>query len=1142
MAANSFLLHHISRLVAPSEPDAVLLQRFIHQRDEAAFTALVKRHGSLVHHVCRRLLADAHIAEDAFQATFLVLARRARTIRRPASLAAWLHGVAHHMALKARRMEHRRQQSEANGVDRGSPDPRPDPLAEVSAREVLVILDEEVARLPEAFRLPILLCGLEGLGLEEAARRLGWTRDSVKGRLERGRKRLHERLVKRGLTLTAALAAAEMARGSVTAGLVHALAHSTTRSALLFLSGPMVPTEISAQVAPLAEGALKAALLAKLKGAVALVLALSVLVVGAGLAAYQVLEGKPPNTKAVSKPERGIPSVQPTDRPATGETSRVRNDVYGDPLPPGAVARVGSMRRWRGRNNYGSPLVFTPDGKKVVFCENGQAIRFLNTATGQDVRRICPNRDVVNSKDQMTTFALAPDGKTLITAGLWNPKLRLWDVGTGKELRQLPGASNGTNTVAFSSDGKMFAAAGSAEGKAVITLWDATTWQETRQITGLPEWIGSISFVPGGKTLISGGGLCRNICWWDVGTGREIRRLAIKSEHSWELVISPDGKRLAAYMTSGDLYLFNGATGEEVSRTGFGPEHPVGCLCFSPDSQALACGHSGDRILFYSAATGREQYRWDQEGYPAHMAFSPNGKVLALSDRQIIRFRDSRTGQRVGPELGLPDYVMLVRFAQDGQTLLAGCWGGKIGFWDPLTGKSQAPFRDPPKGFARRARMLLGTALSADGRKAALVDAEGTLHLWEPVTGKVLCRIDKPPVREDQANFSPDGNTVVIKHKDDVIRLWDIATGHLRCSLPKSEYFSPHPHVFSPDGRVLATREGGGLDRAVIRLWDTATGEKRGELTWPGRRIPECLAFSTDGKSLFAALGRNMGPSGSDEQPSVFLWDLTSRRRVREFPVPAGAGWMWSLAISSDGKTLAAAVYDRIVLWELASGQERGRYPGHRDWVRSLAFSPDGRLLASGSMDYTALVWDVTGRCPDGRWTVRNARPEELERLWADLAGKEGTRAFRALWGLAALGRQSVPFLAERLRPVQVDKDRLARWIADLDAGDYEVREKAQRELESLGEAAEGAVRKALEGPLSPEAHRQAEAIVQGLLGRSCSPEQLQTLRAVEVLEHVGTPESQNVLRSLAGGAAGARLTEEAKTSLQRLKQRAAKL
>lgn len=188
----SRLVPYLRRLSTPPQADAELLERFVHHHDEAAFTLLVERHGPMVLHTCERVLGDVHTAQDAFQAAFLVLARRARSLGRLTSLAGWLHGVAQRVALKARGARLRAGRTMALADQSEPADPRPDPLAALSAREVLVLVEEEVRRLPEAYRLAVVLCCLEGLTLEEAARRLGATAGSVKGCLERGRARLYK--------------------------------------------------------------------------------------------------------------------------------------------------------------------------------------------------------------------------------------------------------------------------------------------------------------------------------------------------------------------------------------------------------------------------------------------------------------------------------------------------------------------------------------------------------------------------------------------------------------------------------------------------------------------------------------------------------------------------------------------------------------------------------------------------------------------------------------------------------------------------------------------------------------------------------------------------------------------------------------
>jgi hypothetical protein len=227
---------------------------------------------------------------------------------------------------------------------------------------------------------------------------------------------------------------------------------------------------------------------------------------------------------------------------------------------------------------------------------------------------------------------------------------------------------------------------------------------------------------------------------------------------------------------------------------------------------------------------------------------------------------------------------------------------------------------------------------------------------------------------------------------------------------------------------------------------------------------------------------------------------------------------------------------DTIILWELASGKERGRFTGHRDRIWSLAFSPNGRLLASGSGDHTALVWDVTGISPAGRLPTRLLGPETIENLWADLGNEDGTRAYRALWMMVAAEPRSVPFLAARLRPVtSAPNDRLTRLISDLDSDQFKVRAGASRELEKLDERAELALRKALAAKPSQEVRQRLEVLLDKIQGRTLSSQELQTLRAIEVLEQIGTTEAREVLERMARGVREARLTQEAKASLKRL-------
>jgi RNA polymerase sigma factor (sigma-70 family) len=260
-------------------PDEELLEQFVTQRDEAAFAALLRRHGPMVWGVCQRLLAHRQDAEDAFQATFLILARKAAAIGRRQLLANWLFGVARRAALNMRAMRARCARHEQSCGD------LPDVQATIETPwdDLHAILDEELARMPAKYRLPLLLCGLEGMTHADAGKCLGWPTGTVAGRLSRGRELLRTRLLRRGVTVPAAALAAVLAPDAVSAAVPPQLIATSVRSAAaLVTAGQSAATVVSPAVATLMHGVLRKMWLARLLTCTALMAAVALTLAGAG--------------------------------------------------------------------------------------------------------------------------------------------------------------------------------------------------------------------------------------------------------------------------------------------------------------------------------------------------------------------------------------------------------------------------------------------------------------------------------------------------------------------------------------------------------------------------------------------------------------------------------------------------------------------------------------------------------------------------------------------------------------------------------------------------------------------------------------------------------------------------------------------
>ncbi|HBI43128.1 MAG TPA: hypothetical protein DDY78_09780 [Planctomycetales bacterium] len=766
--------------------------------------------------------------------------------------------------------------------------------------------------------------------------------------------------------------------------------------------------------------------------------------------------------------------------PPAPKEAAARLDIYGDPLPDGATARLGTVR-FSGTGQL-DDVNFSPDGK-VLAAANDGVLSLWDARTGKEIRRFGERQ---GSGCFQKGFAFSSDGKLLAEAG--SLYVNIWDVKAGKLLVSLKGEYRSCS-MAFSPDGKTLAASGqrSVQIKGLFTnvnnaaLWEVATGKELHD---LGEADSLVAYSPTGDVVAS----CRgaSISLWNPVTGKRLLKIDTGQKNLFAMTFAPDGKILAAVGTDRKIVFWDPETGNKI-RSLTGHDDAVTFLRFSSDGRTLT-SRSGSATVLWDAKSG-EQIRTVK--LPASRGeraadLSPDGKTFATTIGPHARLWDVTTGKEkpTGPVAACSAIV----FSPDGGTLFTGgyAYTGAHRFamqtWETASGKL---LREWDAELT-----VMEMALSPDGKSLAsagwsMKNYKAGVRIWDAATGRSLAHTEEAFSDVKQLTWARDGKTVSL-HNDDGLFIIDAEAGKMS----------------RPAGQTISARKD--TDKM-----SHAVGQRN------GRREEAGFAVELT----------------NDSRP-LRLWEVATGREVAlspPFPGPIRA-----TAFSPDGSLLAVGGVDGAVcLVETASGKRAKQFQGRKEWVDVLTFSPDGSTLASAGGDSTVLLWEVS---KVGAQVPSVLSIKKIEDLLNNLDSEDAAQAFAARQILTAAPKQSVPLLLARLKslPPGPSPERLARLIAGLDADDFQAREGASAELAKLGTSAEAALRTAMNGDPSAEAGHRLDDLLKKLTNAE-QTHRIRLSRAIAVLENAKAPESRQALEELAKGPAEAPTTIAAKAAVARL-------